>query len=158
MHMHHITASLPCACTTLRKASRALSRVYDEALAPAGLTVTQLGVLRAISRGDKKGEPLSRLAETLVMDRTSLYRALSPMVRSAWLLIKDAPKGRAKVVQLSKAGIRATADAAEYWERAQSRVIGEFGVDRWAALHKAMTELTALGVKLGGYEPRIAES
>jgi DNA-binding MarR family transcriptional regulator len=152
MHMHHVAASLPCACTTLRKASRALSRIYDEALAPAGLTVAQLGVLRAISRGDQKGEPLSRLAETLVMDRTSLYRALSPMVRSGWLLIKDAPKGRAKLVQLSKAGIRATDDAAEYWQRAQSRVIGEYGVDRWAALHKAMTELTALGVKLGSYQ------
>jgi DNA-binding PadR family transcriptional regulator len=84
------------------------------------------------------------------MDRTSLYRALSPMARSGWLLIRDAPKGRAKVVQLSKAGTRATARAAEYWERAQNRVIGEFGVDRWATLQKAMTDLTALGVRLGG--------
>ena len=150
MHMHHLAPSLPCACTTIRKASRALSRIYDEALAPAGLTVAQLGVLRAIGRGPKGGEPLSRLAETLVMDRTSLYRALGPMARSGWLLIKDAPKGRAKVVQLSKAGIGATTRAAEYWERAQSRVIGEFGIDRWVTLQKAMTELTALGVRLGG--------
>jgi len=119
-------------------------------LAPAGLTVAQLGVLRAIGRGPKGGEPLSRLAETLVMDRTSLYRALGPMARSGWLLIKDAPKGRAKVVQLSKAGIRATTRAAEYWERTQSRVIGEFGIDRWATLQKAMTDLTAVAVRLGG--------
>jgi DNA-binding MarR family transcriptional regulator len=150
MHMHHVTPSLSCACTTIRKASRALSRVYDEALAPAGLTVAQLGVLRAINRGAKDGEPLSRLAETLVMDRTSLYRALGSMARSGWLIIKDAPKGHAKVVLLSKAGIRATARAAEYWERAQSQVIGEFGVDRWATVQKAMTDLTALGVRLGG--------
>jgi DNA-binding MarR family transcriptional regulator len=150
MYMHYKAASLPCACTTLRKASRALSRIYDEALAPAGLTVAQLAVLRAIKRGAKDGEPLSRLAETLVMDRTSLYRALGPMARSGWLLIKDAPKGHAKVVLLSKAGARATARAAEYWKRAQSRVIGEFGVDRWAALQKAMTDLTSLGVRLSG--------
>ena len=150
MHMHQLTRSLPCACTTIRKASRALSRIYDEALAPAGLTVAQLGVLRAINRGAKDGEPLSRLAETLVMDRTSLYRALGPMARSGWLLINEAPKGHAKVVQLSKAGIRAIAGAAEYWERAQSRVIGEFGADRWATLQKAMTDLTAVAVRLGG--------
>ena len=150
MYMHHEAASLPCACTTLRKASRALSRIYDEALAPAGLTVAQLAVLRAINRGARDGEPLSRLAETLVMDRTSLYRALGPMARSGWLLIKDAPKGHAKVVLLSKAGIRATARAAEYWEIAQTRVIGEFGADRWAALQKAMTDLTSLGVRLSG--------
>jgi DNA-binding MarR family transcriptional regulator len=150
MRMHHLAPSSPCACTTIRKASRALSRIYDDALAPAGLTVAQLGVLRAISRGPKGGEPLSRLAETLVMDRTSLYRALGPMARSGWLIIKDAPKGRAKVVQLSKAGISATTRAAEYWERAQSRVIGEFGIDRWATLQKAMADLTAVGVRLGG--------
>src|SRR5258707_5878686 len=118
MHMHHISASMSCACTSLRKASRALSRIYDEALAPAGLTVAQLGVLRAIGRGATDGEPLSRLAEALVMDRTSLYRALSSMVKMGWLHIKDGPKGRTKVVRLSKAGARAAADAAEYWESA----------------------------------------
>jgi DNA-binding MarR family transcriptional regulator len=133
-----------------------LSRVYDEALAPSGLTVAQFAVLREIGRGAKGGEPLSRLAESLVMDRTSLYRALTPMVKSGWLLIKDGPKGRTKVVQLSQAGTRATADAAKSWDAAQGKVIGAFGVDRWAALQKAVTELTALGVKLGGFEPRIA--
>ena len=156
MHMHNKLTSLPCVCTTLRKASRALSRVYDEALASSGLTVAQLAVLRAIGRGSNGGEPLSRLAESLVMDRTSLYRALTPMVKSGWLLIQDGPKGRTKVVQLSKAGTRATADAAKSWDAAQGKVIGAFGVDRWAALQKAVTELTALGVKLGGFEPRVA--
>ena len=150
----HQTISVPCACTTLRKASRALSRVYDAALEPAGLTVAQLGVLRAIGRGAKDGEPLSRVAEALVMDRTSLYRALSAMVRMGWLHIKDGPKGRTKVVQLSKAGVRAAANAAGYWESAQSRVIGEFGFDRWTALQRTMAELTVLGVKL--HEPRPA--
>ena len=92
---------------------------------------------------------LSHLAETLVMDRTSLYRALRPMVRSGWLLIKEAPKGRAKIVQLSKAGIRATTTASDIWHKVQSQIIGEYGVGRWAPLHRAITELTALGVKLG---------
>jgi DNA-binding MarR family transcriptional regulator len=133
-----------------------LSRAYDEALAPCGLTVAQLAVLRAIARGAKSGEPLSRLAESLIMDRTSLYRALTPMVKSGWLLIQDGPKGRTKVVQLSKAGARATADATKSWDAVQGKVIGAFGVDRWTALQKVVTELTALGVKLGGFEPRIA--
>jgi hypothetical protein len=53
-------------------------------------------------------------------------------------------------------GSRAIADAAKSWDAAQGRVIGAFGVDRWAALLKAVTKLTALGVKLGGFEPPIA--
>jgi hypothetical protein len=35
---------LPCACTTLRKATRALSRIYDDALAAVGMNVTQLAM------------------------------------------------------------------------------------------------------------------
>jgi len=148
MHMPRVVPS-PCVCMTLRKASRAMTRIYDDALAPAGLTIAQFGVLRAIGRGDKKGMALSHLAEMLVMDRTSLYRALRPMVRSGWLLIKQAPKGRAKIVQLSKAGIRATTTASDIWHKVQSQIMGEYGVGRWAQLHRAITELTALGVKLG---------
>jgi hypothetical protein len=78
------------------------------------------------------------------------------MAKLGWLHVKDGPKGRTKVVQLSKAGVRAAENAAEYWESAQRRVIGEFGVDRWTALQKGMTELTALGVKLGGHRPGAA--
>jgi hypothetical protein len=32
----------PCACTTLRRAARAVTAAYDAALAPSGLRVTQL--------------------------------------------------------------------------------------------------------------------
>jgi hypothetical protein len=56
---------LPCACTTLRKAARAVSRIYDEAVAAAGMNVTQLAILRAIGRAGDGGAPLSRLAESL---------------------------------------------------------------------------------------------
>jgi hypothetical protein len=76
---------LPCACTTLRKAARAISRIYDEALAGAGINVTQLAILRAIGRAGDDGAPLSRLAENLVMDNTSLYRGLGPLIRSRWI-------------------------------------------------------------------------
>src|SRR5215470_15000956 len=75
----------PCACTTVRRASRILARAFDVALEPAGLNVTQLAVLRAIQR--HPGEPLTRVAEDLCMDRTSLYRAVAPMQRDGWLTI-----------------------------------------------------------------------
>jgi DNA-binding MarR family transcriptional regulator len=151
--MHNSVASSACACTTLRKASRALSRIYDVALAPAGLTVAQLAVLRAIGRGEKRGEPLSRLADGLVMDRTTLYRALAPLKKAGWLSIKNAPRGRVKLVQLTNAGARATANAGRFWDAAQAKIIGEFGPERWAVLQQGVAELTALGVKFGGFAP-----
>jgi hypothetical protein len=33
IHKHQLAVDLPCACTTMRKAARAISRVYDTARA-----------------------------------------------------------------------------------------------------------------------------
>jgi len=77
MHMHHDLLAGPCACTALRKAGRAVSRAYDEALAAHGMSTAQFAILRHVARGAPLA--LSRLAEQLVMDRTSLYRAVAPL-------------------------------------------------------------------------------
>jgi DNA-binding MarR family transcriptional regulator len=151
MYMHHNAAAieLPCACTTLRKAARAVSRIYDDALAAADMNVTQLAILRATGRAGADGVPLSRLAESLVMDKTSLYRGLGPLIRSGWVAVKQAGKGRTKLVRLTAKGRRVTDAAAKHWEAAQSTVVEAFGVGRWAALHESIADLAAVGVALG---------
>jgi DNA-binding MarR family transcriptional regulator len=118
----------PCACMALRKAARAVSRFYDEALAPTGLTVTQFALLRTIAGlGDP---PLSRLADALVMDRTSLYRTLQPMVRAGWIAI-EAGQGRSKRAVLQPPG-RARLDGAEaHWDAAQAGFTQRFGAQAW---------------------------
>lgn len=73
----------------MRRATRALTRAYDEALAPFGITVQQFAILRDIQRAGTI--PLPRLAEGLVMDRTSLYRALPPLEREG-LLVLESPR------------------------------------------------------------------
>src|ERR1044072_3398166 len=84
MHMHRNSRAGPCACacTTLRKPAPAVARVYDDALAEAGMTTAQFAILRHIAR--EQPVPLSRLADSLVMDRTSLYRALAPSAGKGW--------------------------------------------------------------------------
>lgn len=149
MHMHHLPAptALACASTTLRSAARAVARGYDAALADDDLTVNQFAILRRISRAGEL--PLSRLAERLVMDRTTLYRALEPMTRAGWVSIEPAPRGRARVVRLTPDGVRRIADGTPAWEAAQTRLIDAFGVERWQALHAELRELTFLADRLG---------
>lgn len=121
----------PCVCTALRKASRAVSRFYDEALAPTGLTTPQFAVLRQVAgMGDP---PLSRLAEALVMDRTTLYRTLQPLVRDALLSITPGP-GRAKSVHLTDEGRRRMQAATPPWEAAQAAFLHRFGAAAWAGM------------------------
>jgi DNA-binding MarR family transcriptional regulator len=146
MCMHQSALDLPCACTTLRKASRAVSRVYDASLAQAGMTTPQLAILRAILRRD--GLALSRLAEELVMDRTSLYRALAPLIRMGWTEIRDGDSGRAKHVFRTDGGRQATAAAAVHWEAAQSRMVQALGADRWQGLSAALLAMADVGVAL----------
>src|SRR5215471_13078422 len=98
MYMHHSSSSptvpIPCACTSIKKLSRVLGRVYDAALAASPMNVTQLAVLRCIGR--RKGEPLLRVAQELEMDRSSLYRALDPMLRDKWVKITDGIDARSR--------------------------------------------------------------
>jgi len=131
MYMHQMD-STACACTTLRKASRAVTRLYDERLAPHGMTTTQFSILRNLARADGM-LPLSRLAERLVMDRTSLYRTLIPVTRAAWVAIEAGP-GRAKLARLTEAGRAAMLGAESDWQEAQAHLLGEVDRDEWQAL------------------------
>ena len=138
MHIHHmpLPSDPSCACASLRKAARAVSRVYDEALSGTGMTIAQFSVLRNVARA---GEiPLSRLAEALVMDRTSLYRALAPLERQGWIEIVGAPQGRTRIASLTDAGRAAMDGATAPWEAAQKRLIGAMGADAWAALESLL--------------------
>jgi DNA-binding MarR family transcriptional regulator len=148
MHLDPSPLQLPCACTSLRKAARAVSRIYDDALASVGMTATQLAILRAIDRAGEGGAALSQLAEGLVMEKTTLYRGLGPLLRLDWIEVAAAAKGRAKFARLTPIGRLAMERAAEPWERAQTRVVEAFGPARWAALQPDIAALAEAGVRL----------
>ena len=122
---------IPCACTSVKKLSRVLGRVYDAALAASPMNVTQLAVLRCIAR--RKGEPLMHVAEELEMDRTSLYRALDPMVRDEWIKITTGMDARSRTAVITRKGDRLLKRAGEQWEGVQTRVVERFGRTEWAA-------------------------
>ena len=126
-------ADLPCACTTLRKASRAVARLYEGHLTRAGLSATQFAILRALERNGTSN--LRPLADELVMDRTSLYRAIAPLVRSGLVATgTDAGDARARRAWLTAAGRARIAEALPHWRVAQETFIGRFGADHYAGL------------------------
>lgn len=66
-----------CTCFNLRKATRTVTQLFDEAMRPTGLRATQFTLLAAI---DSFGSvTIRQLSETLVMDRTTLTRNLKPL-------------------------------------------------------------------------------
>ncbi len=63
-----------CACTNLRKATRAVTQRFDTALRPSGLRATQLALLLACAGPDDAN--LGEIAERLAVDRSTLSRTL----------------------------------------------------------------------------------
>src|SRR5580765_2078802 len=74
---------LECACLTFRQASRVVTQLFDEVLLPTGLFSTQLPVL--VLLGVHGPMSITRLAELLVMDRTTLTRNLKPLLKKDYL-------------------------------------------------------------------------
>jgi DNA-binding MarR family transcriptional regulator len=136
-----------CACGGLRRAARAISKVYESALAPLDLTATQLSILVAVHR--RGPVPLSRLAEALVLDRTTLYRAVKPLVRRRCLRIAPGRNRRERTAALSEAGRRLLEAAFPIWETVQDRFVGALGPQAWTALTSGLPEVVPTAQRLG---------
>lgn len=117
--------SRACYATALRKASRRLTGLYDEALAPAGLRSTQYAILGELLAG-----PLSinELADALVLDRSGLGHSLRPLQRDGLIrLVKDTADRRSVRVTLTGEGRRRFDRAKVFWRAAQAQVAGVLG-------------------------------
>jgi DNA-binding MarR family transcriptional regulator len=140
MYIHLMRQSTPCACTTLRKAARAVTRFYDAAIERAGMTTTQFAVLRAAERAGTV--TMSRVADDLVMDRTSLYRTVAPLLREGWLRCASSDDdARAKCLVITPLGRRRIACAAKEWDAAQARVVAHLGRRRLGRLSTSLLEI-----------------
>jgi DNA-binding MarR family transcriptional regulator len=129
----------PCVCTTLRMATRAVARIYDEALAPYGLRTTQYSIL---ARLEVEGPaPVSRLAARLVMDRSTLAREAAPLVRAGLIAEEPGPDRRQRLLSLTAQGLSRLEAARPGWREAQRLVRDELGRERTDGL---LGELRAL--------------
>lgn len=144
---HAQLAEVARECTLLgvRQASRAITQIYDAALAPIGLKGNQFTLLTAISM---MGEPtITRLGEVLVTDRTTLTRNLAPLERAGLARIRIGADRRSRIVTVTPRGSERLARAYPLWKRAQARVIRAMGKSRWQGLLDHLSEVTALGRK-----------
>ncbi len=120
-----------CACLNLRRASRMVTQLYDEALKPAGVRATQFPVLATI--GSAGPISVNRLADRIVMDRTTLTRNLKPLERDGLIAVRPGDDLRVREVSLTAKGRKTLDRAYPLWERVQARLrekIGGSRVDR----------------------------
>ena len=107
----------PCNCLALRQAARHISQLYDQHLAEVGLRTTQYSILSKLGR--LGAMPISKLAATMVMERTALSRAIGPLERDGLVKVGAGPDGRTRSVKLTPTGQARLKAAAAHWRRAQ---------------------------------------
>lgn len=128
-----------CACANLRKTARAVTQFFDEALGPSGLRATQFTVLVAAALADPP--TMTRIADALVMDRSTLTRNLRPLERAGMVKIGGGTDRRSRFVSLTTRGRDRLTAALPLWEQAQHQVVRRVGGSRW---HDILHELSAV--------------
>jgi DNA-binding MarR family transcriptional regulator len=125
-------AARVCACFNFRKASRAVTQLFDSALQPGGLRSTQFVILVAV--GADGTARLPELARALNVDRSTLTRNLQPLARNGLLKVREGRSERASSVRLTPKGERALVASIPLWEKAQNTFVDRLGGRRWQAM------------------------
>lgn len=120
-----------CTCAPLRRATRRITQLYDHALAPVDLTISQFGLLAYLYSAKKqrsKGLTIKVLAEMQGMDSSTLIRNLKPLETRGWVSDKPDPEdGRARIVAITASGTTKFNEAIPLWRKAQDGVKQKLG-------------------------------
>lgn len=110
-----------CTCGVLRRAARAATSLYDQALKPTGLRVTQFAILKILDRCGPL--PVTRLAAEAALERTTMARNLDPLERRGLVRVGagDAD-ARSRLAELTEAGRATLAEALPHWQAAQEQL------------------------------------
>jgi DNA-binding MarR family transcriptional regulator len=127
-----------CACDQLRRVTRGVTQMYDNAVLPSGLRITQLAIFVGLStEGDV---PLTVLAEGLGLDRTTLTRNLKVLEdRGLIRTYEHADDARVRMVSMTLEGSRMLTEALRLWTEVQGFVEGRFGRERLMALESELS-------------------
>lgn len=128
-----------CIAFGVRRASRMVTALYDQRLAPYGLRSTQFTILNALSA--LEDVTVNELAEQLQSDRTTLTRNLDRLEKQGWIGRQPGDDRRSRHVQLTVAGERKLEQAVPAWQAAQASLAETLGRARYQRLMKDLSEL-----------------
>jgi len=134
--------STACNCLALRQAARHVTQIYDRYLSSEGLRTTQYSILAKLNRLG----PLSinELAKSMVMDRTTLGRAVRPLERDRLLTIGAGEDGRTRSLRLTAKGEARLKAAAPKWREAQKEFEAAFGARHAAGLRDVLQRVVSV--------------
>jgi len=120
-YSHTLEVRDHCLCLHAQRAARALSRRFDEAFRPFGLTSGQFSILVSLNRPESP--TIGSVSSLLAMDRTTLTAALKPLEREGYIVTTiDTKDRRAKRLQLTPSGRALLDRAGPVWRQVHAAI------------------------------------
>ena len=135
-----------CIAVRLRMLNRIITNIYDDALRPLDLKVSQMNILVAAAKMGT-ARP-AEVCEHLHLDVSTLSRNVERMKARGWLEVVPDEDGRSQPFRLTPQGRRLLDKAVPAWSAAQEKVknlLGEGIVGQLNQAMKRISEATAVG-------------
>lgn len=132
-------AILPCACANIRRAARAITRLYNRELRSEQIEVTQFTLLMALERTGEISQ--GKLGKLLSLDSTTLTRMLVLLKNRGWIQEKEGDDRRFRNIRLTSAGRSKFQQTLPHWKRAQDRLQKALGEDTMRQLTSVLARV-----------------
>jgi DNA-binding MarR family transcriptional regulator len=140
-----------CNCLSLRQATRRVTQLYDQALAPVGLRATQFSLLlQTEALGPIALQPL---AEVMVMDRATLGHNVRPLLGRGFVQLEVGRDRRSRELSITQAGRDVLVEARALWRQAQDAFETEMGRNTASALRGLLHRVASTEFVLPGHQP-----
>jgi DNA-binding MarR family transcriptional regulator len=135
---------LPCACANLRRAARAVTRLYNRALQGEGLEITQFTLLMALNQVGEIAQ--GELGDALALDSTSLTRMLKLLKDHGWVQAREGLDRRVRLFRLTKSGREKFQQCLPHWKQAQQQLRVSLGEKTMGQMSGILAEVTRVSV------------
>ncbi|MBX6365281.1 MAG: winged helix-turn-helix transcriptional regulator [Gemmatimonadetes bacterium] len=123
-----------CLALRVRRLNRRITRIYDAALRPHGVSTAQLNVLVALAfAGDARATDIAR---ALALEKSTLSRNVERMVGRGWIEVVRGERASEQRLRTLPEGRRLVEDALPAWRAAQREAIAAFPPELIEALRR----------------------
>lgn len=121
------STSSSCIATRVRQLSRIVTRVYDDAMRPLGITASQFTLLTQLAQQD--AITAVEIGFSLDIEKSTLSRNLKRLL-ALGMIVMDPPAGRrGRGLHLTPKGQAVIREAYPVWQEAQRRATNVMGPD-----------------------------
>ena len=135
------TIANDCLAVRVRLLNRTVTNIFDEALRPLGVKVSQLNVLMVVA---KRG-PMSPgdVARRLNMEKSTVSRNVDRMRTHGWISVSEGDSGRKQILEIGPAGRKLIEKSLPLWKKAQARTEAMLGQQGARSIHRAASNVWA---------------